>query len=54
MIKEGLRTGFPIRRFLLHFGYFRVMRMVTVIAMAIAIVTVSVIVIMRCLLSAQT
>jgi len=52
MIKEGLRTGFPIRRFLLHFGYFRVMRMVTVIA--IAIVTVSVIVIMRCLLSAQT
>jgi hypothetical protein len=50
---EGAADRFSDPRFVLYFGYFRLMRVVTVITMAIVIVTVSARNI-RCLLSAQT
>ena len=54
MLKKEPRTGFCDPRVVLYFSYFRFTRMVTVIATASAIVMVSVMTSMRCLLSAQT
>ena len=53
MLEEEPRTGFPIRGFVRYFDYLRFTRIVTVIPTAIAIVTVSVMVNIRCLLSVQ-
>jgi hypothetical protein len=50
---EGAADRLSDPRFVLYFGYLRLMRMVTVITMAIVIVTVSASNI-RCLLSVQT
>jgi hypothetical protein len=53
MLIEGATDRPSDPRFVLYFGYFRLKRMVTVIARVIAIVMVSARNI-RCLLSAQT
>jgi hypothetical protein len=51
---EGTADRLSDPRLVLYFGGFRVMRILTVIATAIAIVTVSVMTSIRCLLSVQT
>jgi hypothetical protein len=51
---EGIADRLSDPRFVLYFGYFRLTRMVTVIAKASAIVMVSVMTSIRCLLSVQT